>query len=285
MKKLPTLVLAALLAAGCAQPGGGPPAASGGVERMYVIECGENHVGDLSRWTTPADKGRAHVFGNHCYLIRHAQGWMLWDTGNPDRLAAMPAGLLNPAVGITAFMKKPLAESLREIGVAPAQIQHFAMSHGHGDHSGNASLFAASTIYMQAVEHDAIFGPTPQKFGFIPANFEALRTSRIVKLEGERDVFGDGAVVIKSAPGHTPGSQVLVVRLPKTGLVVLSGDMVHTTANWEAKRAPGFNFSVEQSVRSMKEIEAFMQRTGASIWINHDKEQHAALPKAPRWVE
>ena len=257
----------------------------GVVERMYVIDCGENHVSDLSRWTPGENQGKAWVFGNHCYLIRHAQGWMLWDTGNPDRIAALPNGLRNPNGLITAFMKQPLAESLKAIGVAPASIQHFAMSHGHGDHSGNANLFGASMLYMQAVEHDAVFGPESAKFGFIPANFEQLRGSRILKLEGLHDVFGDGAVTIMPAPGHTPGHQVLAVRLPRTGLVVLSGDMAHTPENFKLKRAPSFNFNQEASVRSMNEIEAFIAKTGAKLWINHDKEQHARLPKAPAWVE
>ncbi len=257
----------------------------GAVERMYVINCGENHVTDLSRWTPGENQGRSWVFGNHCYLIRHAQGWMLWDTGNPDRIAALPNGLRNPNGLITAHMKQPLAESLKEIGVAPASIQHFALSHGHGDHSGNANLFHASTLYMQAVEHDAVFGAEPAKFGFIPGNFERLRGSRIVKLEGQHDVFGDGSVTILSAPGHTPGHQVLAVRLPRTGMVVLSGDMAHTPENFRLKRAPSFNFDREASVRSMHEIEAFMARTGATLWINHDREQHAKLPKAPQWAD
>lgn len=257
----------------------------GAVERMYVIDCGEHHITDLSRWTTPADKGRAHVFSNHCYLVRHAQGWMLWDSGNADLIAALPKGQSVMGGVLTQFMKVPLAESLKELGLVPAQIQHFAMSHGHGDHSGNANLFAASTLYMQAVEHDAVFGSEPAKFGFTPANFERLRGSRVVKLEGQHDVFGDGSVVIMPTPGHTPGHQVLAVRLPRTGLVVLSGDMAHTTENFRLKRVPRFNFNQEASVRSMNEIESFMVRTGAQLWINHDKEQHAKLPKAPQWVE
>lgn len=280
--RLCAFALALLLLISCAQTSGDR---TGGVERMYIIDCGENHVTDLSRWTPGVNAGKPWVFSNHCYLVRHTQGWMLWDSGNADRIAALPGGLRNPNGLITAFMKKPLAESLREIGVAPAEIQHFAMSHGHGDHAGNANLFAASTVYMQSVEHDAIFGAEPQKFGFVAANFEKLRTSRIVKLQGEYDVFGDGSVVIKPAPGHTPGSQVLFVRLPRTGPVVLSGDMVHLTENWTAKRAPAFNYSAEQSLRSMQEVAELMQRTGAKLWINHDREQHATLPKAPLWVE
>jgi glyoxylase-like metal-dependent hydrolase (beta-lactamase superfamily II) len=106
-------------------------------------------------------------------------------------------------------MLKPMAKSLNEIGVAPENIAHFAMSHSHGDHSGNANLFFRSTIYMQTAEYDAIYGPEPQKLGIPPTNFENLREARIVKLNGDHNVFGDGSVVIKSSPGHSPGHQSL----------------------------------------------------------------------------
>jgi glyoxylase-like metal-dependent hydrolase (beta-lactamase superfamily II) len=255
------------------------------VERVYVIDCGENHVKDVSRWTPGHNVGQPHVFGNHCYLVRHAKGWMLWDSGNPDRLAAMPSGLTNPAGTITAFMKKPLAESLKEIGLAPADIQHFAMSHSHGDHSGNANLFAASTVYMQQAEYDAVFGPEPQKYNFIAANFDRLRGAKIVRLNGDHDVFGDGSVLIKPAPGHTPGHQVLVVRLPKTGPVILSGDMVHLVYSWERSIVPSFNFDVPLSQRTLEEMKAYVAKTGARLWVNHDLEQHRSIPKAPQYVE
>jgi N-acyl homoserine lactone hydrolase len=144
---------AAVLLAGCATMQAGST-----VERLYVIECGENHTKDLSRWTPGENVGKAHVFGDHCYLVKHAKGWMLWDSGIADRISTLPNGQTNPAGTITAFMKKPLADSLKEIGVSPADIGHFAMSHSHGDHSGNANLFAASTIYMQESEYNAVFG-------------------------------------------------------------------------------------------------------------------------------
>ena len=255
------------------------------IDRMYVIECGENHAKDLSSWTTAADKGKAHVFSNHCYLIRHRSGWLLWDSGNADRIATMPNGLVNPRGTLTAFMRKPLAESLKGIGVAPENIAHFAMSHSHGDHSGNANLFSRSTIYMQTAEYDAIFGPEPQKLGITPANFENLRGARIVKLNGDHDVYGDGSAVIKSTPGHTPGHQSLFVRLPKTGPVLLSGDFVHLKSNWEAKRVPSTNYNIEQSGRSMIDMDSFIKATGAQLWINHDAEQNRAIPKAPAFVE
>jgi N-acyl homoserine lactone hydrolase len=276
-----TACVAALALAGCATSGDRPAS----VERMYVISCGENHTNDVSRWTPGVNVGKPGQFANNCYLIRHARGLMLWDSGNPDRLAALPNGLTNPAGTITAFMRKPLAESLKEIGVAPADIQHFAMSHSHGDHSGNANQFAASTIYMQETEYSAVFSTEPQKYGFLPANFEKLRGSRFVKLNGDHDVFGDGSVLIKSAPGHTPGHQVLLVRLPQRGPVVLSGDMVHLQYSWDNSVVPSFNFNVAQSAATIEAMKAFVRQQGAQLWINHDMEQGRTIPKSPAFVQ
>ena len=279
MRRFAGTMLAAGLA-GCASMGDRPPS----VERLYVINCGENHVKDLGRWAA-ADAGKSIQFKNHCYLIKHARGWMLWDTGNSDAFAALPNG--NPVFGglLVQYMRKPLAASLKEIGVAPADIQHLAMSHLHGDHAGNANYFTAATLYMQAPEYEAAFGPEPQKFGFQAANYAKLRDSKAVKLAGDHDVFGDGSVVIKSTPGHTIGHQVLLVRLPKTGPVILSGDLVHYTANWNGRRVPSLNFNAEQSARSMMAVDQLMAQTGAQLWINHDPEQSNALPKAPAYVQ
>lgn len=274
-------VLAVLLVGACATP----TQTGSGVERMYVINCGENHVKDVSRWTPGVNAGQPHVFSNHCYLVKHARGWMLWDTGNADRIAAMPSGLSAAGGAITAYMKKPLAESLKEIGVTPADIKHFAMSHTHGDHSGNANYFTAATLYVQRAEYAAMFGPEPQKFGFITANFEKLRANPAMILDGEHDVFGDGTVLIKAAPGHTPGHQVLVVRLPKTGPVMLSGDMVHLQYSWTYRVVPSFNFDIPRSMATIDAMKAYAQKTNTQLWINHDLEQNAKIPKAPAFVQ
>jgi glyoxylase-like metal-dependent hydrolase (beta-lactamase superfamily II) len=182
-------------------------------------------------------------------------------------------------------MKKPLAESLKQIGVSPAEVGHLALSHWHPDHSGNANLFTSAVIYMQASEYEFVFGAEAHKRGVPVANFDKIRANAVKKLNGDHDVFGDGSVVIKATPGHTVGHQTLVVRLPRTGLVVLSGDMVHMTENWKAMRVPSFNLDQAASLRSMKSIEAFMAQTGARLWINHDKAQNASVPKAPASVQ
>jgi N-acyl homoserine lactone hydrolase len=275
-------VFSCLLVAGCATP---TEQSGSGVERMYVINCGENHVKDVSRWTPGVNVGQAHVFSNHCYLVKHAKGWMLWDTGNADRIAAMPSGFSTAGGAITAYMKKPLVESLSEIGVKPEDIKHFAMSHAHGDHSGNANYFTAATLYVQRAEYAAMFGPEPQKYGFIPANFDKLRANTAMIIDGDYDVFGDGTVLVKAAPGHTPGHQVLVVRLPKTGPVMLSGDMVHLQYSWNYRVVPSFNFDIPRSMATIDAMKTYAQQSGAQLWVNHDREQNAKLPKAPAFVQ
>ena len=264
----------------CAQAGS--PAS---VERMYVMNCGESRTDDVSWWSPGVNVGQPRVFSNNCYLIRHANDWMLWDTGNSDAIAAYPDGVSAAGGRLIARMPKTLASQLKEVGVDPTEIKYLALSHMHPDHTGNANLFTAATLYMQEAEYDVAFGSEAAKYNFNPATYDKLRDNRVVKLHGDRDVFGDGSVVVKSTPGHTIGHQALLVRLPKTGPVLLSGDLVHFEDNWVNKRVPSRNFDRDQSARTMRAIEAFLAETNATLWINHDKAQSERIPKAPAYVE
>ncbi len=267
--------------AGCATTGGGPAKS---VDRLYVLYCGEAKIPDISPWSPGVDAGKPFAFSDNCYLIRHGETWMLWDTGFADALADVPDGAAG-ARGMRTFRRRTLAAQLAEIGVDPADIGVLAFSHSHGDHVGNGNLFTAATLYIQETEYDAAFGPDPQKFGFAPATYDRLRASKVVKLHGDRDVFGDGSVTILSTPGHTPGHQSLLVRLPKTGAVVLSGDVAHFQANFDNRRVPGFNFDVEQSRRSIDRVNEVLRAEHAQLWINHDAAQSATIPHAPQFVQ
>jgi len=107
----------------------------------------------------------------------------------------------------------------------------------------------------------------------------------VTKLEGDKDVFGDGSVTIISTPGHTPGHQSLLVRLPKTGAVLLSGDAVHFKDNWDNRRVPAGNVSAEQTVASMQRIADILAKEHAQLWINHDKVQSDAQKKSPEFYD
>jgi glyoxylase-like metal-dependent hydrolase (beta-lactamase superfamily II) len=252
---------------------------------MYVLNCGESRTTDLSMWSPGFNVGKAWEFTDNCYLIKHKDGWMLWDTGMSDAIVNMPDGLKAAGGLLTLRVTKTLASQLSEVGVAPTDISRLAISHFHGDHCGNANLFTAATLYIQEPEYEAAFGAEPAKFNFSPNLYEKLRGNPVVKLNGDFDVFGDGSVVILSTPGHTPGHQSLLVRLPKTGAVILSGDMVHFEENWINRRVPARNYNREQSAQSMDKVADVLSRENAKLWINHDKTQTERIPKAPDFVE
>jgi glyoxylase-like metal-dependent hydrolase (beta-lactamase superfamily II) len=280
MRRASLPLLAAVLLSACAPLGTTPPA---GVQRLYVFNCGEARVKDVSRWSPGVNAGKQMDFSDNCYLIRHARGLMMWDSGYSDAVAALPKGLDTPLS--VARLPRTLASQLAEIGVSPAQVTHLAFSHTHSDHVGNANLFTAATLYMQEPEYDAAFGPNAAKYNFAAANYDRLRANPVVKLKGDHDVFGDGSVIIVSTPGHTPGHQSLLVRLPKTGPVLLSGDAVHFQDNWEQRRVPAFNFDRDESLKSMEKMASLLASTGAQLWINHDKAQSDRTPHAPAFVE
>lgn len=251
--------------------------AAGGLERLYVLDCGQNTGKDQSRWSPGVNEGKPIEFSDNCYLIRHAKGLLLWDTGIPDAVAAMPDGMVVANGAITFRRAKTLAAQLVEIGVKPADVTHVALSHTHGDHVGNVALFPSSIILIQGAEYDwAMTQPVKPAFA---------TTQTIEKVAGDRDVFGDGSVMILATPGHTPGHQSLLVLLPKSGPILLSGDAVHFRDNWENRRVPAMNVNREQTLASMQRIASVVEARKAQLWINHDKAQSAQLRYAPAYYE
>jgi N-acyl homoserine lactone hydrolase len=256
-----------------------PAAAQAGssrVERLYILNCGEGVAGDISRWSPGVNVGNPMDFADSCYLIRHTQGWLLWDTGLADAVAAMPDGL-RPADPRAILWRRPktLAVQLDELGVKPADIRYVAVSHSHPDHIGNVDMFPQSMLLVQRAEYEGPAGGPPRFRPGLP----------VTLLEGDRDVFGDGSITIIATPGHTAGHQSLLVRLPKTGAVLLSGDAVHFKDNWDHRRVPGINFNAEQTSASMQKLADIIEREKAQLWINHDKAQRDEQKLSPAFYE
>lgn len=264
---------AALLAALGAVPSS---AIAAGVDKLYILSCGEAHAADQSRWSPGVNVGVPMDISDNCYLIHHTQdGWFLWDTGITDAVAAMPDGLKGENGGLDWKRSKTLAGQLDQLGIKPSDVKGMAISHTHPDHIGNVELFPQTMLYVQKAEYDWPGANAPR---FNPSH-------PVTKLEGDHDVFADGSVTILSTPGHTPGHQSLLVKLPKTGAVILSGDAAHFKANFDNRRVPGFNFNQDQSVASMNRIADIMAKEHAQLWINHDKAQSDTQKKAPEFYE
>ncbi len=180
---------------------GASAASAAGVERLYVLDCGRLSAPDQSRWSPGVNVGVPIELSDNCYLIRHAQGWFLWDTGLTDALAASPEGRKDPNSGLTAARSKTLSDQLAQLGVKPSDIKGIGISHTHPDHIGNVEEFPQVTLYVQKAEYEwPNADGTPR---FKPEH-------PVTKLEGDHDVFGDGSVVFLSTPGHTPGHQSLL---------------------------------------------------------------------------
>jgi N-acyl homoserine lactone hydrolase len=254
---------------------GSQPVSAAGVDKLYVLDCGHISAPDQARWSPGVNVGVPIELSDNCYLIHHAQGWFLWDTGLSDAIAANPDGV-KAANGFKMTRAKTLAGQLQELGVKPSDIKGMAISHTHPDHVGNVELFPQVMLYVQKAEYEwPGEGGAPR---FNPGH-------PVTKLEGDHDVFGDGTVMILSTPGHTPGHQSLLVRLPKTGAVVLSGDAVHFKDNWDNRRVPSMNVDKDQTVASMQRIADILAKEHGQLWINHDAPQSAAQKKAPEYYE
>lgn len=264
---------------GCAPPWRGPEAGP----RLYVLDCGKIEVADASLLNAGTRPARKMEFGNSCYLIVHPKGLFLWDTGLPDDMVKSPDGVARE--GFVFSLHRTLVSQLRDVGYRPRDVGLVGFSHMHPDHTGNANLFRGSVIFLQKEEYDAAFGPQPSAHRFDSSTYGALRDGKFVKLQGDHDIFGDGSVVIKRATGHTPGHQVLYVKLRRTGGVLLSGDLVHSWDNWSDNHVPPFNYSKEDSLRAIKEIRVFLKVSNAQLWIQHDLKQNSALKRAPLYYE
>ena len=129
-----------------------------------------------------------------------------------------------------------MLDQLAQIGVTPADVTYLAFSHFHLDHTGNANAFGSSTwILNQAGARVGLRNPPPPIVNV--DTFSAYRPAYTIMIHSDYDVFGDGSVRILKTPGHTPGHQVLLVRLPKSGAVLLSGISITCSRTAQRGRA------------------------------------------------
>jgi len=260
--------------------------------RLFVFECGTLENMDAKRFQLKRDEVGTSRMSVPCFLVAHPKGTLVWDTGAVSDTAWTPARtpvthhlVLSESQQRDVTMTKPLNEQLAEAGYPPAGITYLALSHYHYDHTANANEFARATWLVPQTERDAMFSQKPPDLTQ-PSAYAALRNSKTLVIKSdEHDVFGDGTVVIKKAPGHTPGHQVLYVKLARTGSVVLSGDLYHYPQERTLNRVPTFEFNQEQTRATRVVIDEFLKRTGAQLWIQHDFISNAKLKKAPEYYE
>jgi len=256
--------------------------------RLYVLDCGIITVANGDSMGFKPGQLKTSNMVTPCFLIVHPKGTLMWDTGEiPDSAFANgPA----PAKQGAFTVDRPLLPQLAAIGYTPADITYLALSHYHGDHVANANAFLKSTWIVQKGDRDAIFAPRTgdKKLGAVgdAAYFKGLENSKTMLLNGEdHDVFGDGTVVIKFTPGHTPGHQSLFLKLAKTGPLLLSGDLYHYPEEITYNKIPPFDSDQAQTAKSRAMIQEFIKKNKATLWIQHDYTSGSRRKIAPEFYE
>jgi glyoxylase-like metal-dependent hydrolase (beta-lactamase superfamily II) len=277
------ILLAAVLAGG-ARPAGAAPAPPPRL-RLYVLDCGTIAPMDPKLYSVTAEElHRDTSFVTPCFLVVHPKGTLMWDVGQvPD--ARIPDNGAEVTEQQYLKAKRRLLPQLAVLGYMPHDITYLAMSHYHADHTANANLFASSTWIVQQAEYDIMFSDAQVGIRD-PASYQELRHSRRITLHNEdHDVFGDRTVIIKTAPGHTPGHQMLFLRLQHTGPLLLAGDLYHLPEERTLDRVPTFDFNADMTRATRRKVEQFVKDTGATLWIQHDPPTYSRAKKPPAYYD
>ena len=249
--------------------------------KLYVFNCGHIRFDTLDAFRIGDDETDVRELIVPCYIVEHPDGRMLWDGGLPSSTAEADGWQGNNRLDRT--LASQLAEL--DLGFDLRSLDYVAFSHMHYDHVGVANEIEGATWLVQGPEYEAMFGGSIDVPAAQPELYENLRDAERIILDGDHDVFGDGRVRILSAPGHTPGHQVLFLDLAVTGPLVLSGDLYHFRLSRADRRVPTFNVDAEATLASMDRIEAFVEEAGATFWIEHDLALFQTLDTAPAYYE
>ena len=255
--------------------------------KLYVFECGRLRFDTVVNFSIEDSETDVRELVVPCYIVDHPNGRMLWDGGLPSYVADVEGWHVNARIGRTVRLDRTLAEQLAEleIGFDLSSLDYMAFSHIHYDHVGVANEIVGATWLVQQGDYAAAFADPVTVPAVQPELLTNLRDVDRMVLTGDQDVFGDGRVRIISAPGHTPGHQVLFLDLAATGPLVLSGDLYHFRLSREDRRVPVFNVDAEMSLESMEKVETFVAEQNATFWIEHELALFETLRTAPQFYE
>lgn len=233
------------------------------------LDCGSG-ANDPRRFSdTFAYTETTKPFTFSCYVIRRGTEVMVWDTGY------LPGSVPNAT-------NKPLADLLKQINVNPDDVKYVGVSHFHADHTGQLAALKNATLLIGKGDWDGVTANPPMGGANAKGFAEWIAEKRKVEAQSaDKDVFGDGSVVMLRAPGHTPGHSILLVRLKEMGPVLLSGDAVHFLENYDYEGVPGFNFDRAQTIASIQRIKQMQKNLKATLIIQHDPRDIGKLPAFP----
>ena len=252
-----------------------PPSARPAMS-LWRLDCGDFRINDINAFMSDTSEYAArpkHLVGS-CYLIRHGDQYLLWDTGMPAALVGHPD--TNPVMTVT--LHAPIVDQLARIGVRPEQVNMVGISHYHGDHTGQARAFPNARLLMGAADLAVLRGRPPAAQADLAHWLSG--GGQVTEVQGDLDVFNDGSVVMLNLPGHTPGHHGLLVRLA-SGPVMLSGDTYHFSEQVAHRGVPPFNTNRAESLASMDRFDRLARNLHARVIIQHEPADVAKLPIFP----
>jgi N-acyl homoserine lactone hydrolase len=270
-KTLTMLALGASLFAGLAAPAQAAPEVS-----LARFDCGTPQAPTAvnQRFSDTYAYGDLKLqFVFSCYLVKHGDDYLLWDTGH-----AMTAPNVAPKVSLVDYLAK--------IDVKPEQIHYVGISHYHADHTGQVASFPKAILLIGSREWDAIASPKPAEgVNYKPFEGWIKGDNKVEPQPVDKDVFGDGSVIMLRTPGHTPGHSSLLVKLPQMGAVILTGDAAHFRENYDSDGVPAFNYDRAETVASLERIKKIASNLKATVIIQHDARDVEKLPVFPEFAK
>ena len=269
MRRISTLLAAGLCAGAL---GLHAPAQAAAEMSLTRLDCGTPQAPTAvnERFSDTYSYGDLKIqFVYSCYLIKHGDDYLLWDTGH-----AMTAPKVAPKVSIV--------DQLAKLNIKPDQIKYVGISHYHADHTGQVGSFPKAELLIGTGDWDAITNPHPAEgVNYKPFEPWAKGDSKVEPQPVDKDVFGDGSVIMLYTPGHTPGHHSLLVKLPQTGNVLISGDAVHFRENYDNDGVPAFNFDRAETLASIGRLKKIVENFKATLIIQHDARDVGKLPVLP----
>lgn len=265
--------------------------------KLYVFSSGALNVGKhILMNLGPQEQIKVPV---GFFVIMHPKGNVLFDTGNNDKIITDPSywGPFFKSANPVNTPDMAIDVQLGKIGLKPDDIKYVVVGHLHLDHGGNVGKFPNSTLVVQKDEIRNAFWPEPGTAGpYIPGDVAVLRNDlgesmpnkyKMLQLAGDLDLFGDGSVVVKRWVGHTPGSQMLLVRLPKAGAIILTSDNVYFRENVEKNILPNIALAYDPAgiLRAYEWIRYMQATEKADFFTAHDPDAFKALKKPPEFYE
>lgn len=245
---------------------------------LWRLDCGTLELSDTGPFSDAhLYDGETRTLTDSCYLIRHGEQYLLWDTGLP---AALKGNSVTEYV-FTLTLDTTIAEQLAKIDLIPDDIDLLAVSHYHDDHLGQAAQFADATLLMNSRDFAAVSEGQNEAAAAALAPWIGEDAGETRLFAGDLDVFGDGSVVVKAMPGHTPGHSALLVRLPETGAVLLTGDLYHFEEQISNRGVPSFNTDRADTLASFERFNQIAKSLDARIVIQHDPRHIERLPAFP----